>query len=103
MPRATPIHYRGERAVDVIVFIVLGAIGGLAYILVNTNSLEEALQYKYMKHIALGGIAGLIYYFLYTNYSFPDGVMAIVLGYASADFIPALARRLIKMMGGGEG
>jgi hypothetical protein len=86
---------------EVLVFIVLGAIGGLAYILVNTNSLEEALQYKYMKHIVLGGIAGLIYYFLYTGYSFPDGVMAIVSGYASSDFIPALARRLTRALGGG--
>ena len=84
-----------------LVFIVLGAIGGLAYILVNTNSLEEALQYKYMKHLVLGGIAGLIYYFLYANYSFPDGVMAIISGYASADFIPALARRLTRALGGG--
>jgi polyferredoxin len=87
--------------VEVLVFIVLGAIGGLAYILVNTNSLEEALQYKYLKHIILGGIAGLTYYFLHSNYSFPDGVMAIVSGYASADFIPALAKRLMKVVGGG--
>ena len=88
---------------QLIAFIILGAIGGLAYILVNTNSLEEALQYRYLKHIALGGIAGLIYYFLYTGYSFPDGMMAIVSGYASADFIPALARRLVKVIGGGRG
>jgi hypothetical protein len=87
--------------VEVLVFIVLGAIGGLAYILVNTSSLEEALQYKYMKHIVLGGIAGLIYYFLYTGHGFPDGMMAIITGYASADFIPALARRLTRALGGG--
>jgi hypothetical protein len=89
--------------VEVLVFIVLGAIGGLAYILVNTNSLEEALQYKYLKHIILGGIAGLMYYFLYTGYSFPNGMMAIITGYASADFIPALAKRLVKLVGGGRG
>jgi len=88
---------------ELLMFTVLGAIGGLAYILVNTNSLEEALQYRYLKHIALGGIAGLMYYFLYTGYSFPDGMMAIVSGYASADFIPALARRLVKVIGGGRG
>jgi len=87
---------------ELLMFTVLGAIGGLAYILVNTNSLEEALQYRYLKHIMLGGIAGLMYYFLYSNYSFPDGVMAIVSGYASADFIPALAKRLMKLVGGGR-
>jgi hypothetical protein len=88
---------------EALVFIVLGAIGGLAYILVNTNSLEEALQYKYLKHIVLGGIAGLIYYFLHSEYNFPNGMMAIITGYASADFIPALARRLVKVVGGGRG
>jgi uncharacterized membrane protein YebE (DUF533 family) len=79
---------------EVFAFIVLGALGGLAYILVNTSSIEEALQYTYLKRIALGAIAGLAYYFLYANYNFPDGLMAMVSGYAATDFIPALARRL---------
>jgi uncharacterized YccA/Bax inhibitor family protein len=79
---------------EIMVFMVLGALGGLAYILVNTRSLEEALQYAYLKRIVLGAIAGLAYYFLYANYNFPDGLMAMISGYAATDFIPALARRL---------
>jgi hypothetical protein len=82
----------------VVAFMVLGAIGGLAYILVNTGSLEEALRYFYLRRIALGAIAGLAYYFLYANYNFPDGLMAIVSGYAATDFIPALARRLERVI-----
>lgn len=79
---------------EVFTFTMLGALGGLAYILVNAGSLEEALQYVYLKRIALGAIAGLAYYFLYVDYNFPDGLMAMVSGYAATDFIPALARRL---------
>jgi hypothetical protein len=83
---------------EIFVFATLGAIGGLAYILVNTSSLEEALQYTYLKRIALGAIAGLAYYFLYAGYNFPDGLMAIISGYAATDFIPALARRLSRVV-----
>jgi hypothetical protein len=78
-------------------FMVLGAVGGLAYILVNTDSLEEALQYVYIRRIALGAIAGLAYYFLYAGYNFPDGLMAMISGYAATDFIPALARRMSRV------
>jgi len=81
---------------EVLVFVALGALGGLAYILVNAGSIEEALQYIYIRRIALGAIAGLAYYFLYANYNFPDGLMAMVSGYAATDFIPALARRLSR-------
>jgi hypothetical protein len=81
---------------EILVFTVLGALGGLAYILVNTSSLEEATQYVYLRRIALGAIAGLAYYFLYANYNFPDGLMAMISGYAATDFIPALARRMSR-------
>jgi len=81
---------------EILAFMALGALGGLAYILVNTSSLGEALCYFYLRRIVLGAIAGLAYYFLYANYNFPDGLMAMVSGYAATDFIPALARRLSR-------
>jgi len=85
----------------IINFIILGALGGLLRVLIHTDSLKEALQYANSKWVIVGAISGLAYYFLYSDYNFPNSFMALVTGYAGADFIPALARRLVRAVGGG--
>jgi hypothetical protein len=79
-------------------FIVLGALGGVLHVLVHTSSLKEALQYNSSKWVIIGAISGLAYYFLYSDYGFPNHFMAIVVGYTGADFIVAAAARLNKAM-----
>jgi hypothetical protein len=74
-------------------FIVLGALGGVLHVLVHTSSLKEAIQYNSSKWVIIGAISGLAYYFLYSDYSFPNSFMAIVVGYTGADFITAAAER----------
>jgi uncharacterized membrane protein YeaQ/YmgE (transglycosylase-associated protein family) len=75
-------------------FIVLGALGGVLHVLIHTNSLQEALQYNSSKWVIIGAISGLAYYFLYSDYHFPNSFMAIVVGYTGADFIVAAAARI---------
>jgi uncharacterized membrane protein YeaQ/YmgE (transglycosylase-associated protein family) len=83
---------------QLISFIVLGALGGLLHVLVHTSSLREAIQYANSKWVLIGAISGLAYYFLYTDYNFPNHFMTIVVGYTGADFIIAAAARLNKVM-----
>jgi hypothetical protein len=79
---------------ELISFTILGALGGLLHVLVHTSSLREAIQYNSSKWIIIGAISGLAYYFLHTDYSFPNHFMAIVVGYSGADFIVAAANRI---------
>jgi hypothetical protein len=79
-------------------FIMLGAMGGLLRLLLHTESLAEALTYANTKWVMVGAISGLSYYFLYSNYGFPNSFMAIVAGYAGADLIIAAAARLNKVL-----
>jgi hypothetical protein len=79
-------------------FIVLGALGGLLRILLHTNSLREALQYDSSKWVIIGAISGLAYYFLYSDYNFPNHFMALVTGYTGADFIETGSRRFGKVL-----
>jgi flagellar biosynthesis protein FliR len=79
-------------------FVMLGAIGGLLRLLLHTDTLEEALTYVNMKWVAIGAISGLSYYFLYADYGFPNSFMAIVVGYAGADFIEAGSRKATRML-----
>ena len=79
-------------------FMVLGALGGVLHMLVHTSNLKEALQYNNSKWIIIGAISGLAYYFLYTDYNFPNGFMALVAGYSGADFIEAGSRRFSRVL-----
>ena len=78
--------------------MVLGALGGLLRVLLHTESLSEALVYANSKWVLVGAITGLAYYFLYTDYGFPNSFMAIIVGYTGADFIDAGSRRLNKVI-----
>ena len=78
-------------------FIVLGALGGVLRVLLHTESLSEALTYANSKWVFVGAISGLAYYFLYTDYGFPNSFMAIVVGYTGADFIEAGSRRFSRV------
>jgi flagellar biosynthesis protein FliR len=79
-------------------FVMLGAIGGLLRLLLDTDTLEEALTYVNMKWVLVGAISGLAYYFLYVDYGFPNSFMAIVVGYTGADFIEAGSRKATRML-----
>jgi len=79
-------------------FTILGALGGVLYVLVHTSNLKEALQYNNYKWVIIGAISGLAYYFLYTDHNFPNGFMALVVGYGGADFIITATARLNKIM-----
>jgi flagellar biosynthesis protein FliR len=79
-------------------FVTLGALGGLLRLLVHTGTLAEALTYANSKWIVVGAISGLSYYFLYADYGFPNSFIAIVVGYAGADFIEAASRKASRIL-----
>jgi hypothetical protein len=81
-----------------VVFVMLGALGGLLHVLVHTSSLREALQYANSKWVLIGAICGLAYHFLHSDYSFPNSFMAIVVGYSGADFIVAASIRVKRLL-----
>jgi len=83
---------------QLISFIVLGALGGLLHVLVHTSNLSEAIQYNNAKWVLIGAISGLAYYFLYSDYNFPNSFMALVAGYSGADFIVAGSKRFNKVI-----
>jgi MFS superfamily sulfate permease-like transporter len=80
------------------IFIILGALGGLLRILVHTDTLMEALMYSNLKWVAVGAITGLAYFYLYTDYSFPNNLMALIVGYSAADFIEAASRKASRIL-----
>ena len=79
-------------------FVILGALGGVLRVLLHTESLREALSYANSKWVLVGAISGLAYFYLYSDYNFPNHFMALVVGYSGADFIEAGSRRFSRVL-----
>lgn len=75
-------------------FVFLGAVGAVAYILIKSDDWEDLTTYDAFKRLSLGIISGGIYQLLYSNYDFPNSLMAIVSGYTGTDFILSLMNKL---------
>ena len=82
-----------------IYFTVMGLLGAVAYILVNSDECKDLTQFDSYKRLALGAISGFIYNILYSDYSFPNSIMCFVSGYMGTTFIVALTKRLVPPSG----
>jgi H+/Cl- antiporter ClcA len=78
---------------DLWVFVLSGLLGGLFYVLMWTKTTKELKDYNNVKRVFLGAVVGYVYFFLHSDYNFPNGVMAFVTGYMGTDFIEALIER----------
>lgn len=76
-------------------FIVSGTLGGLANALLWSRRWLDLAGFTFWRSIALGAIAGYLYYLMYTEWSLPDSVVAFVFGYAFKDAIEGLVARVL--------
>ena len=75
---------------EVVYFIVLGTFGAVLYVVVNSKNWEDFSKFDYVKRLMLGPLVGFFYHCLYSEYSFPNTVMAIVAGYMGPHFITGI-------------
>jgi hypothetical protein len=87
--------------VEALISVALGVLGALTYIIVWAERREDLRLEEVIRTLALGAIAGLIYFILREDYGFPDRLMTIVSGYFARDFIPAVlikARMILEVL-----
>jgi len=75
-------------------FAFMGFLGALLYILVWARSVDDIKSFETARRLAIGTIAGYLYYYLHTQYNLPNLVMSAVAGYAGSDFIEAIFEKL---------
>lgn len=75
---------------EALISVALGILGAITYILVKAEKKDDFTLREILRTLALGAIAGLVYFMLRSEYGFPDRVMTFVAGYFARDFIPAL-------------
>lgn len=71
-------------------FIFLGLLGGITYVFINSDSVDDLKKFEAFKRYILGGIVGFLYFQLYSDYSFPNSIMCFVSGYMGTTFIEGL-------------
>ena len=80
----------------ILFFVILGVIGGATHVIMKAEKWEDLKKFSSFKRTILGTIIGGIYYLLYSEYNFPNMVMAWVTGYMGTDFIQSIIDRLSK-------
>ncbi len=73
-----------------LLFMLHGLLGALLAVVVWSKSARDLYSYDAVRSYIIGALAGYIYYYLYSEYSFPNAVMSIIAGYFGKDFIEAL-------------
>jgi len=64
-------------------FTAHGLLGGILWLFVNWQWTKKAIA----QHTIVSAISGYLYWCLYSEYNFPNTIMAIVCGYFSVDFV----------------
>jgi len=83
-----------EPVLEVLWFIFLGLLGGVAYVIINSDSMDDLFTYASGKRYVIGIISGFLYQILYSQYDFPNSIMCFVSGYMGTTFIEGLTERL---------
>ena len=80
-------------------FIGSALIGGAGYVFFYSVTDKKVA----LRHLVLSMIAGYIYYILYSQHSFPNTIMAIVVGWFAPDFIEGIMKKYKEKKGGNGG
>jgi len=71
----------------VLMFVCNAIIGAFLNVLMWSKSVEDIKSYEAVKTVLIGAVVGYIYWWGYQSHGFPDGMMSILVGYSSKDFI----------------
>lgn len=77
-----------------LLFGLYGLMGAVLYIFIWSKSWSDLVSFESFRHLVVGFLSGLFYHMLVTGYSFPDSVIAVVVGYFGPDFIEGIMERL---------
>jgi len=68
---------------EMVVFMFQGLLGGILWLFMNWIWTKKAIA----QHTIVSAIAGYVYWILHSDYNFPNGLMALISGYFSVDFM----------------
>jgi len=92
-----------DTALQILLFIFHGLLGAVLAELLKAKAPKTLVKWSAAKHYFIGIISGYIYWWLHSEYNFPNAFMAIVFGYFSKDLLEKIFEMFRKkMLLGGE-
>jgi len=82
---------------EILLFILVGALGGLTYVFMIAVSWKDFMEFNSHKRIILGAIIGFIYFYLHSDWGYPNAVMTWVSGYMGPTFVDQLIEKRKKV------
>lgn len=82
---------------EIILFILVGALGGLTYVFMVAVSWNDFMEFSSHKRIILGAIIGFIYFYLHSDWGYPNAVMTWVSGYMGPTFVDNLISKYKRL------
>jgi len=79
-----------------LLFAFHGLIGAFLATLFWSEKASDLKSYKAIRNYLIGAIAGYIYFWLHSEYNFPNALMTIVFGYFGKDILESLFERFRK-------
>ena len=79
-----------------IYFMFLGLLGGVTYVIINSNGWGDLTSFDSCKRYGAGIIVGFLYNHLYSDYNFPNSIMCWVAGYMGITFIEGIINRFTE-------
>lgn len=79
--------------VEILYFMFMGLIGGFLYVITKADSFDDLTSFSSLQRLVLGPCSGFIYSLLYSEYNFPNSLMAIASGWLGTDFIITIMER----------
>lgn len=77
----------------IIYFMIMGLIGSVLHVIIKANDIDDFTSFASLKRLTLGIGSGFIYAFLYSEYNFPNSLMAVASGWIGTDFIIGIMKK----------
>lgn len=74
-------------------FVLMAVLGGACFVLVSAKKWADLKTFRSARHILVSLIVGVLYFQLYSGYSFPNLVMSFVSGYMGPSFLQQIVER----------
>ena len=85
--------------VDALWFVAMAVLGGLYFVFMVADSWDDLRTFSSVRHVVASVIAGVLYYALHSEYSFPNTVMCFVVGYMGPTFVDQIIEKRRRLGG----
>lgn len=75
-------------------FMCMGLLGGITYVLFSARNRTDLFSFEAYRRYGLGIIMGCLYYFMYSDWNYPNAVTSFIYGLGATFIIENILDRI---------